>query len=92
MTRTWLITGIPRGLGRASPRPCWRGDRVVATARGRNSWSIWWTSTVPVRAVALDVTNPEQARAADPYRGRAFGGLDVVVNNAGYATSRRSRK
>ncbi|MDG4826576.1 SDR family NAD(P)-dependent oxidoreductase [Asanoa sp. WMMD1127] len=38
-----------------------------------------------VRAVALDVTDPDAARAAVQAAVDAFGGLDVVVNNAGYA-------
>src|SRR3984893_18252139 len=38
-----------------------------------------------MRAVALDVTNPEQARTAIATAIDAFGRIDVVVNNAGYA-------
>jgi len=38
-----------------------------------------------VRAVALDVTDPAAARAAAGVATSAFGRLDVVVNNAGYA-------
>ncbi len=37
-----------------------------------------------MHAVALDVTHPEQARAAVSAAAEAFGRLDVVVNNAGY--------
>jgi NAD(P)-dependent dehydrogenase (short-subunit alcohol dehydrogenase family) len=40
-----------------------------------------------VRAVALDVTDPAAARAAVQLALDAFGRLDVVVNNAGYANS-----
>ena len=40
-----------------------------------------------VRAVALDVTDPAAARKAVQVAVDEFGGLDVVVNNAGYATS-----
>jgi NAD(P)-dependent dehydrogenase (short-subunit alcohol dehydrogenase family) len=39
-----------------------------------------------VRTVELDVTDPEAARAAVKLAVDAFGRLDVVVNNAGYAT------
>ncbi len=37
-----------------------------------------------VRTVALDVTNEEQAKAAFEAAIASFGGLDVLVNNAGY--------
>lgn len=37
-----------------------------------------------VRAVALDVTNEAQAQQAIQAAIEAFGGLDVLVNNAGY--------
>jgi NAD(P)-dependent dehydrogenase (short-subunit alcohol dehydrogenase family) len=40
-----------------------------------------------VRAAALDVTDPAAARAAVAATVAAFGRLDVVVNNAGYANS-----
>ncbi|TQM83589.1 short-subunit dehydrogenase [Saccharothrix saharensis] len=40
-----------------------------------------------VRVVALDVTDPLAARAAVDTAVTAFGRLDVVVNNAGYANS-----
>jgi len=37
-----------------------------------------------VRSCALDVTDPRAARNAIEEAGRAFGRLDVLVNNAGY--------
>jgi NAD(P)-dependent dehydrogenase (short-subunit alcohol dehydrogenase family) len=40
-----------------------------------------------VRTVALDVTDAHAARAAEQLALDEFGGLDVVVNNAGYANS-----
>jgi len=39
-----------------------------------------------MRAVALDVTNEVQAKAAFEPAIASFGSLDVLVNNAGYAT------
>lgn len=85
-SRVWLITGSSRGLGRSFAEAVLAaGHRLVATARKPEQLS----SLVErygdrVRAVALDVTNPEQARAAVRAAVEAFGRLDVVVNNAGY--------
>ena len=87
-SRVWLITGSSRGLGRSFAEAVLAaGHRLVATARKPEQLS----SLVErygdrVRAVALDVTNPEQARAAVRTAVEAFGRLDVVVNNAGYGS------
>jgi NAD(P)-dependent dehydrogenase (short-subunit alcohol dehydrogenase family) len=40
-----------------------------------------------VRAVACDVTDEAQVQAAFAYAAREFGGLDVLVANAGIASS-----
>src|SRR5688572_9986950 len=89
MSRIWLVTGSSRGLGREITRAALaRGNRVVATAR-RPEDLAEFTETYgeAVRATALDVTDPAAARAAVELAVREFGGLDVVVNNAGYANS-----
>ncbi|MGO1055757.1 oxidoreductase [Crossiella sp. CA198] len=89
MNKIWLVTGSSRGLGREITRAALaRGDRVVATAR-RPGDLAEFTETYgdAVRATALDVTDPAAAQAAVKLAVREFGGLDVVVNNAGYANS-----
>ncbi|GAA2814546.1 oxidoreductase [Crossiella cryophila] len=89
MSRIWLVTGSSRGLGREITRAALaRGNRVVATAR-RPEDLAEFTETYgdAVRATSLDVTDPAAARAAVELAVREFGGLDVVVNNAGYANS-----
>ncbi|MCQ4205941.1 oxidoreductase [Streptomyces longispororuber] len=89
MTRTWLITGASRGFGRALAEAVLAGgDRLVATARRPEQLA----DLVPlhgdrVRTVALDVTDPAAAQRAVQVAVDVFGGLDVVVNNAGYANS-----
>ncbi|MFF2518086.1 oxidoreductase [Streptomyces sp. NPDC058086] len=89
MTKTWLITGSSRGFGRALARHVLdNGHRVVATARRPEQLKdLVERYGDRVRAVALDVTDPAAARAAVQLALDAFGGLDVVVNNAGYANS-----
>lgn len=85
-TQVWLVTGSSRGLGRAFTKAALRaGHRVVATARDSAHLSdIASTFGENVRTVSLDVTNEAQAKDAVDASMQAFGGLDVLVNNAGY--------
>jgi NAD(P)-dependent dehydrogenase (short-subunit alcohol dehydrogenase family) len=89
MTRTWLITGSSRGLGRELAQAVLEdGDQVVATARHPEQLDdLVAHYGGRVRAVALDVTDPAAAGEAACTAAGEFGHLDVVVNNAGYATS-----
>jgi NAD(P)-dependent dehydrogenase (short-subunit alcohol dehydrogenase family) len=87
MSKVWFITGSSRGLGRSLAEAVLaHGDRLVATARNPEQLSdLVAMYGEQMLAVALDVTNTEQARAAIAAAVAAFGRLDVVVNNAGYA-------
>ena len=87
MSKVWLITGTSRGLGRDLAKAVLAaGHRLVATARKPEDLSDFVAQYGDrVRAVALDVTDPAAARAAVAAATSAFGRLDVVVNNAGYA-------
>jgi NAD(P)-dependent dehydrogenase (short-subunit alcohol dehydrogenase family) len=89
VNRTWLITGSSRGFGRELAGAALAGgDRVVATARDPEQLrDLVAAYGDRVRAVALDVTDADAARAAVRVATDEFGGLDVVVNNAGYANS-----
>ncbi|MFE3226921.1 oxidoreductase [Nocardia sp. NPDC059228] len=85
--RTWLITGSSRGFGRSLAEAVLAaGDNLVATARNpmgiRDLVEEFGNRVLPF---PLDVTEPEQARAAVAAAVERFGCLDVVVNNAGYA-------
>lgn len=86
MTSTWLITGSSRGLGRALAEAVLAaGHRLVATARNPDALhDLVERFPDTVRAVALDVTDPAAAQRAVQTAVEAFGGLDVLVNNAGY--------
>src|ERR1700719_3649652 len=86
MSKIWLITGASRGLGRAFTEGVLKaGHRVVATAR--NSEQLAEVASrfgENVRTVALEVTKEAQAKYAVAATMQTFGGLDVLVNNAGY--------
>jgi NAD(P)-dependent dehydrogenase (short-subunit alcohol dehydrogenase family) len=84
--RVWFITGTSSGLGRALAQAALdHGDRVVATARSTDRIADLERELADrVVALPLDVTDAEQARGAIDAAVRAFGRIDVVVNNAGY--------
>lgn len=89
MPKTWLITGSSRGLGRELAKAALEnGDHVVATARRPEQLADLVAKYGDrIRAVALDVTDQRAAQAAVRTAVEAFGSLDVVANNAGYANS-----
>src|SRR5712671_2866283 len=86
LSKVCLITGTSLGLGRAFAEEALKaGHRVVATAR--NSEQLLDVASKfgkNVRTVSLDVTNEAQAKYAVDAAIETFGGLDVLVNNAGY--------
>jgi NAD(P)-dependent dehydrogenase (short-subunit alcohol dehydrogenase family) len=86
MSKVWLITGASRGLGRAFTEEALKaGHRVLATARNSEHLvDVASKFAESVRTVPLDVTNEAQAKYAVDAAIETFGGLDVLVNNAGY--------
>ncbi|EWM16122.1 SDR family NAD(P)-dependent oxidoreductase [Kutzneria sp. 744] len=87
MSEVWLVTGSSRGLGREIVLAALAaGHRVVATARRPEQLAdLVAQHGDRVLPVALDVVDAEAARRAVQSAVDAFGRLDVVVNNAGYA-------
>jgi NAD(P)-dependent dehydrogenase (short-subunit alcohol dehydrogenase family) len=87
MSQVFLVTGSSRGLGREIVQAALAaGHQVVATARKAEQLAdLVDEYDDRVRAVALDVTDPVAAEAAVRTAVDAFGRLNVVVNNAGYA-------
>jgi NADP-dependent 3-hydroxy acid dehydrogenase YdfG len=86
ITKTWFITGgTPGGFGMAFADAALEiGDRVVLTARRSDelrSWAGKYGDRVFV--APLDVTDAEQVREAVGAAEEHFGGIDVLVNNAG---------
>ncbi|WP_333890031.1 SDR family NAD(P)-dependent oxidoreductase [Mycolicibacterium gadium] len=86
MTKTWFITGgTPGGFGMAFAEAALEiGDQVVLTARRPDelrSWTEKYGDRVFV--VPLDVTDAGQGQEAVRAAEEHFGGIDVLVNNAG---------
>jgi NAD(P)-dependent dehydrogenase (short-subunit alcohol dehydrogenase family) len=90
MSKVWLVTGSSRGLGRdIAEAVLAHGDRLVATARRPGQLAdLVERYGEQVRAAALDVADPVAARVAVDEAVKAFGRLDVLVNNAGYGHAR----
>src|SRR6204780_4094917 len=87
MTQVFFLTGSSRGLGRQIAETVLAaGHQLVATARQPGSVSdLAERYGDRILPVALDVTDPAAAEAAVAAGVAAFGRIDVVVNNAGYA-------
>lgn len=85
MNKVWFITGCSTGFGRhLAQEVLSTGGKVAVTAR--NTADVQdLISTYPDTAVAitLDVTKPEQVKAAVQQAMNAFQRIDVLVNNAG---------
>ncbi|SRR5579884_555948 len=90
--KTAIVTGASKGIGRAiAMRLAREGARVVACARDSAALNQLVSEIEAgggaARALALDLRDPgNPARLAD-YAISSFGGIDIVVNNAG-ATKR----
>jgi NAD(P)-dependent dehydrogenase (short-subunit alcohol dehydrogenase family) len=86
--KTWFVTGAGSGIGAGVARAALKaGQRVIAT--GRNTEKVH-------RALAdiandnllvqrLDITNEAEVKTAVDAAIARFGGIDVLVNNAGYS-------
>jgi NAD(P)-dependent dehydrogenase (short-subunit alcohol dehydrogenase family) len=85
--RTWLVTGVNRGLGRRLIETILeRGDRVAGTARrpdelsdlqARHGERLW--------LAPLDLTDASAIRQTVDAAFARMGRIDVVVSNAGYS-------
>ena len=82
----WLITGCSTGFGREIARAALEaGHSVAVTARNVDAIADF-VDQFGDRALALplDVTNRDQITAVVGEVEKTFGGIDVLVNNAGY--------
>jgi hypothetical protein len=76
----WFITGAGRGLGVESAKgPLAVGDAVVATGRNPEAVRTALGEAQDLLAVRLDVTSPQDAKAAVKAAVDRFGRIDVLV-------------
>lgn len=83
LSKTVLITGCSSGFGKATAQLFLvNGWNVIATMRRPSDNSIEGPAD-RLRIVALDVTDAKSIRGAISETTSLFGGVDVLVNNAG---------
>ena len=82
---TWLVTGTSSGFGEEYVHSILaKGDRVIATAR-RGHDRLQKLQDAGAAILDLDVTAPQAELDATVKKALSiYGGIDVLVNNAGY--------
>ena len=89
MPRVVLVTGASVGLGLAIARQLLKGpNRLILTARSSSMdrfAEAGITESDQVRLRSLDVTDHAQRTAVIDEANRDWGGVDVLINNAGFA-------
>ncbi|XP_062061372.1 carbonyl reductase [NADPH] 1-like [Lepus europaeus] len=94
-SRVALVTGANKGIGFAIARDLCRlfsGDVVLTArdeARGRAAVQQLQAEGLSPRFHQLDITDLQSIRALRDFLRREYGGLDVLVNNAGIAFKMR---
>ncbi|XP_053420181.1 carbonyl reductase [NADPH] 3 isoform X2 [Nycticebus coucang] len=90
-SRVALVTGANKGIGLAIARDLCRqfsGDVVLTArdaARGQAAVQQLQAEGLSPRFHQLDIDNPQSVRALRDFLRREYGGLNVLVNNAGIA-------
>lgn len=81
----WFITGCSAGFGQEFvPSILARGDKVIATARG-DVQRLNHLKELGAETLSLDVTASQEELNDTVKKAIAiYGGIDVLVNNAGY--------
>src|SRR3982750_2896443 len=80
----WFVTGAGRGMGVDIVKAALAaGHAVVATGRNTEALSKALGDADDLLVIKLDITVPEDAKAAVAAAVNRFGRIDVLVNNAG---------
>lgn len=84
MSKVALVTGGTRGIGEAiSLRLKEKGFSVIASYGGNDEAAKVFTDKTGIPAYKFDVSNYEETQQAIKNIEEDFGGIDVLVNNAG---------
>jgi len=82
--KVWFVTGASRGMGVDIVKAALSaGHAVVATGRSTKAVAKAVGEADQLLVAKLDVTRPDDAKAAVAAAVERFGGVDVLVNNAG---------
>jgi len=80
----WFVTGAGRGMGVDIVKAVLvAGHAVVATGRNTDAVTRAVGTAKDLLVIKLDVTSPDDAKAAVAAALKQFGHIDVLVNNAG---------
>jgi NAD(P)-dependent dehydrogenase (short-subunit alcohol dehydrogenase family) len=84
MSKVWFVTGAGRGLGiDIAQKALAAGHSVVATGRKPDAVLKAIGAHANLLTTSLDITDPQAAITAAKAAVDRFGGIDVLVNNAG---------
>ena len=98
MAKTWLVTGTSTGFGKELATLLAQKEDVTVVATARNLAQLDYLDQFDhgqIKKVLLDVTNQAEIQMAVKEAVAAFGGIDVLVNNAGlgyFATFEESNR